>query len=313
MCHQPGPVLPTHTVTRGQMATFLTRAIEHTKTRNSTPNEFGIAFNRVVGQHVSVVDEDGGNQRQLIPMMGFNPVWSPDGMRIAYNGGPDSDGIWVVDADGANRKRLTTDGGHSPDWSPDGNRISYVGRYLGIWVIAPDGTDRQQLTTVGFGPVWSPDGMRVAYYGGEPGLQYNTGIRVMNSDGTDHRSISNAGMHPAWSPDGTRITYAAYVPDGKSIGGDIWVAKADGTDRERLTDDTRAVLPDWSPDGDRIAYQVTSGDRELYVIDPDGSNQLLINPTVEIRNGQATAVASPMWKVKTGYGWRALTAPTRGR
>ena len=58
-------------------------------------------------------------------------------------------------------------------------------------------------------------------------------------------------------------------------GGDIVVAKADGTDRRQLTSGPAEELqPTWSPDGTRLAYQSLAAHAnlvDLVVIDADGS------------------------------------------
>lgn len=61
----------------------------------------------------------------------------------------------------------------------------------------------------------------------------------------------NGDVAPAWSPDGTRIVYVA-ERNGQQ---DLYLAKADGTGEERLTNDAEVDrYPTWSPDGNRVAW-----------------------------------------------------------
>jgi len=56
-----------------------------------------------------------------------NPVWSPDGDRIAYassKGG--STNIWSMNSDGSDKRKLTEKGGQYPSYSADGTKIVFV-------------------------------------------------------------------------------------------------------------------------------------------------------------------------------------------
>jgi|GEM_PF-6395189 len=79
----------------------------------------------------------------------FNPIWSPDGKKIAF----DKDlHIWVMNVDGTNIQNITVR--HSvaelPSWSPDGKKIAYTAFDTNppfqIWVMNSDGTDNLKLT-----------------------------------------------------------------------------------------------------------------------------------------------------------------------
>jgi Tol biopolymer transport system component len=57
-----------------------------------------------------VMDEDGGNKKQLTTKGGKFPCFSPDGQKIVYVGGDemvDNPLLWVMDADGGNKYQLT--------------------------------------------------------------------------------------------------------------------------------------------------------------------------------------------------------------
>ncbi|MGI9627913.1 MAG: amidohydrolase family protein [Longimicrobiales bacterium] len=69
---------------------------------------------------------------------------------------------------------------------------------------------------------------------------------------------------PATSPDGSRIAFTALDR--------LWVARADGTDPERVTDaEVSEHFPTWSPDGSWIAYSTWDGSEgHLYKVRADG-------------------------------------------
>jgi Tol biopolymer transport system component len=100
-----------------------------------------------------------------------NPVWSPDGKKIAFDrrgNANESWSIYVVNADGSDLFQVTHNlmhdryYGHSPTWSPDGTRLAFVSDHDGngeIYVINIDGTGLKRLTNdpgEDAYPAWSP-------------------------------------------------------------------------------------------------------------------------------------------------------------
>ena len=234
-----------------------------------------------------------------------DPAYSPDGSRIAFISGSNTNSsyeVFVMNADGSGRRQITNTSvaEQEPAWSPDGSKLVYASNSfdvdretdLEIWTINADGTRRRQLTSNSSSetqPAWSPDGSKIAFTRSQD-------IWVMNSDGSGAANLtpnSPAGCsptcyqggdtYPAWSPDGSKIAYVhGYGPPTNPYAGgglaNIWVMDANPatTDWTNLsnTASESSTMPAWSPDGTKIAYVGTasdSTDRNIYTMDASGS------------------------------------------
>ena len=146
------------------------------------------------------------------------PVWSPDGTRIAYRNDRDgSTDLYVIPADGSApaQRILATPAGEYPSaWSPDGSRILFTRvderGDPEIWTVPSDGDgEAQPLFSPGY-RCWdatpSPDGKWVAYVSDTSG-DGNVYVRPFGRAGSPVRvSIADGGA-PCWSPDGRTIYY----------------------------------------------------------------------------------------------------------
>ena len=124
-------------------------------TRSGSPEIFKMDLSR-----------DGGDEQAVnlsnSPGSDLNPVFSPDGTRIAFSSNRETKsplgneaGLYIINADGTHARRIATgkrtDG--SPAWSPDGKRLyfnsigfSFNPKPVRIYSIAVDGTDLQEHT-----------------------------------------------------------------------------------------------------------------------------------------------------------------------
>jgi Tol biopolymer transport system component len=79
-------------------------------------------------------------------------------------------------------------------------------------------------------------------------------IHSINPNGTGLVRLTGAGksFRPVWSPDGRRI---AYVRQSRAGANDVWLMRADGSGKRRLTDlGTVESAPTWSPTGAVLAF-----------------------------------------------------------
>jgi Tol biopolymer transport system component len=210
---------------------------------------------------------------------------SARGDRIAYGSGRR---LVIARRDGSGRRVVATTPGvraqyNSISWSPNDEWITFDvstggGREGAVFrtridVVKSSGGDRKTLAVEPNPyefqpvPVWSPDSSMIALSGSSKGLV------IVRRDGTGARTLAaGAGVHSVhWSPDGSLIAYTAV--------GQVFVMKADGSDRQRLTstkppprgeEQRGSEMLAWSPDSTQIAYMRLFS---LAVMQADGSGK----------------------------------------
>jgi Tol biopolymer transport system component len=80
--------------------------------------------------------------------------------------------------------------------------------------------------------------------------------------------------NPTWSSNGKRIAFESNRDPRGGRDSDIYVMRADGSERRLTRHPARDLSPAWSPDGRKIAFRSTrDGNPEIYVMNADGSKQ----------------------------------------
>jgi Tol biopolymer transport system component len=201
---------------------------------------------------------------------------SPDGSLLAYgrDGEDGTNQIFIAGIDGSDARQVTHHpiGAGEPAWSPDGTRIAYTGSETergsrNLLVVDIASGESTQVTDKGLveGPSFTPDGSSVVYtHAIVPPVLKTVPVTGGRSTplfplGADLAGAENGSL----SPDGSLVTFLEQGP--VNVGGNRWVANADGTERRLLP----ACLTDppsgtWSPDGSRI---VCSAAGDVRVVD----------------------------------------------
>jgi Tol biopolymer transport system component len=251
---------------------------------------------------VAVIDPAGGTS-DLAIADAFDPVWSPDGGRIAFTTTRDTppgapiatEEIYVANADGSGAIRITHSGtAQQPTWSPDGTRVAYTD-LSDIYMANADGTGTPVNLTHDVAleahPAWSPDGSRIAFQT-ERGQALDIVAAPVNgvdqwTQVTDTPALFEE--EPAWSPNGQEIAYLRH-PDGGDA--DLYVSNADGSGGTRpLTSGPENDHdPAWSPDGQQIAFARDTPLDDIFLVPAAGGT-----PT-DLTNTAGVNEAEPDWQ-----------------
>ncbi|MBA2339163.1 MAG: PD40 domain-containing protein [Pyrinomonadaceae bacterium] len=203
-----------------------------------------------------LMNTDGSNLTQLTRTEAQEdaPVFSPDGLRVAYISRPtnaDKYQLFVMNSDGSGARSLTvgeTDV-RTPAFAPDGKHLIYTA---------------------------NPEDMSVTHEQGDQ-------IFITTVEGGNTRQLTKNSYqngNPVFSPDGSLVAFKrALTHRGRSMGGytwddwDIYVMNFDGTNERRLTNKefNYTSIPRFTPDGQRIVF---SADLSLYNIDSKGTRSL---------------------------------------
>jgi Tol biopolymer transport system component len=274
------------------------------------------------GLQIFTANPNGSDIRQLTstPRTASQlPDWSPDGQRIAFFSErlnrDEPVQIQVMNADGSGATQLTAGPGFHgfPAWSPDAASLAIAsdwggGKALrGIWIIPasdPDGVTQQEarrLTTTPSGgednePQFSPDGSSIVFTRFKS-LRVSA-IHRVGIDGSGLQRLTPWRLNasdPDWSPDGRRIAFDSGDAGLRGSKGNIYVMRADGSGRKRLTDFPPTPIrgdccppsrgpglannPVWSPSGTRIMFThflTGSKGARLVAMRPNGSRQQVV-------------------------------------
>lgn len=198
-----------------------------------------------------------------------NPVFSPDGKKIAFisdrNGYND---LFVMNADGTSQKSILHcrigrsldvihSEGHALSWSPDGEKIAFVGEkkeknYLYIINLRKHKLNRLRLPLeVLRSPCFSHKGDRIVFVGMGGGIN---DLYLVDANGKNLVKLTSDESdedYPVFSPDDKKIAYVSEREKQK----DLFLLDLETLETTRLTSTpSDEIDPSWSPDGDSIIY-----------------------------------------------------------
>lgn len=266
-----------------------------------------IAFvsNRSGKPQIWIMNVDGSDQRQLtnMPEGACQPVWSPDGARLAFISPCNLNqevylgtNLFILDvaSGGVTPLPSAAGGDFDPTWSPDGTRIAfssfrdYYRKQIYLITLADHSIVSLSANKVHDSqPAWSPDGVQIAFVSERYG-RYQ--IWLMNADGSEQRAFSRSGnlinLHPVWSPDGQSILYTQ-----TDAGGGVPRVMISRLDEEPFKEIRIApdLLPmreaSFSPDGRWIVYESWPDgiNHDIYIMSTDGVARLRLtaDPAVD--------------------------------
>ena len=323
-------------------------------TPNISSNGARIIYSRmlktkgVFNYELETVSVDGSDQIRLTENRSHevDPVWSPDGSRIAFISDrlPHEDDIdedyrygfrlYTMAADGSDVRNLAPDvlarAGVPPVWSPDGRRIAFVSNEkvekvpgykhpyaYPLYVVGTDGSDPIRVSVTASQPAWSPDGQRLAFVKSTP-IDGIVPLRTINPDGSGLREVSNIdlvsiiwhswGRH-FWSPDGSEIRYGGYP---------VFSANADGSAVQLFGGrfQPKNLSDAWSPNSSRVAVSVahtvnapdTDSEVVLFSMERDGSDKRILLRAIQGGNELQAGEGRP-WEPAGAWDPRSEALP----
>ncbi len=249
------------------------------------PFETKITFTRPSksGRNIWVSDWDGSDAKQLTSS-GLNvlpAIKANEGVAYtAYKGR----GAWVylTGFGGGQGRPLVREGSLATGvaFRRDGSRLAVAvttEESAEIWVGNADGTKLRPTTATSYflntSPSWAADGQTLAFVSNRAGTPQ---IYMMNADGSEVRRLTFQGKYnqtPSLSPRGDLIAFTGRDERGVF---DIFTVNVNTLAITRLTQNSGSnEEPTFSPTGRLIMFTSTrSGQKQLYVMTPDGENQL---------------------------------------
>jgi TolB protein len=194
--------------------------------------------------------------------------------------------ICLVNADGSGYRRLTTGDDlrhYYASVAPDGQSVVYSAyniqtKHFEIYELHLL-TNETKMLTNHFGdlnaPEISPDGKTIVF------TRYYLDVAkpttwLMDRDGTNLRQVVDlAAWDPTWSPDGSAILFASDMNQTSQL----FIVNVDGTDLRQVGDfPFLRGRSDWSTQNLIVTYSGRPWERELYIMNSDGSGQHRISP-----------------------------------
>ena len=251
---------------------------------------------------LSIADVGSGAVKPLFAGDAMQPVFSPNGKRIAYwalRRGKGQRDIFTIDANGDEKTVVALTDDLALDWNavwaPDGKSILYAsdrGGTMNIWRLAVDeenGKPRGEpeplgVPAVAAGYISISRDARVLVYASRDMTQelrrgtFDPSSEKVSIDPRPALSGSLLVRNYSPSPNGEWIAFTTSHPE------DVYVMRVDGSERRQLTNDVhRDRGPSWSYDGTRIIFYSTrdGGTYDAWSIRIDGSELTQLTKNLE--------------------------------
>jgi eukaryotic-like serine/threonine-protein kinase len=241
------------------------------------------------GAELWTVELGSGQETKLFDN-GFNPSYSPDNQRLAFDallaGGQR---VWIADTRGRNPRQLTSDSSEAvvhtqPRWSPDGTKLLFrrIEKTKSDIAVANAATQAITMVTDDYvfdtDPAWSPDGGSI-YFSSYRGGGLNVWRVPVGPTGAPagpaEQLTTGAGedVQSALDPEGRRLVFAV-----RGINSDLWrlpvspeTGRTAGTPEPVLATTRVESRGAWSPDGRRTAFNSDrTGEMNIWLRDSSG-------------------------------------------
>ena len=231
------------------------------------------------------------------------PEWAPNSQQLVFaSDRDDASGVYdifVVNRDGTGLDNLTNSNNRNdldPHWSADSTKIVFTSdisldpaaiNYIST--VNADGSNKTDLFTNinggNFEPRWIPNDSKISFI-----RQFgNSCLFTMNPDGSnavctiDFTTVDHVSLYE-WNSTGSQMLLFLY-PDpfdsttnliNYDVATENMVFLASNTHREQYS---------WSPDDSQIVFaDPSSGDREIYTINSDGTDKINVTESLNSDN-----------------------------